>query len=78
MDYDIKICKTTSDPTNSKQIGWGENVWRIFGCMKPVLSLIGKSYMFDIDKKQATDGWEIPFEIISGTEKIIIMKFILF
>ena len=32
--------------------------------------------MFDIDKKQGTDGWEIPFEIISGTEKI--MKFILY
>lgn len=66
MDFDIKMCKTSNE-TPGKQLGWtfSENVWKIFGCMQPVLSFIGKSHMFDINKKDS-EGWEIPFEVISG------------
>jgi mitogen-activated protein kinase kinase kinase 13 len=55
-----------SSSTTAKQLGWTENVWRIFGCMRPVLTLIGKSHILDNEKKQTDGGWEIPFEIISG------------
>ncbi|XP_063698450.1 mitogen-activated protein kinase kinase kinase 13-B isoform X2 [Culicoides brevitarsis] len=40
----------------------------IFGCMRPVLSLIGKSHMMDPQMRRTGDDWEIPFEIITDLE----------
>ena len=55
-----------SDEKNDN--GWA-NIWKIFGCIKPVLSLIGgKSYITHPDQKKF-DRWEILFEIISGNYK---------
>ncbi|XP_055602513.1 mitogen-activated protein kinase kinase kinase 13 isoform X2 [Uranotaenia lowii] len=45
----------------SKQVGWMDG---LFGCMRPVLSLIGKSHIMEMKHKQ-TDDWEIPFEDIT-------------
>ncbi|XP_053675347.1 mitogen-activated protein kinase kinase kinase 13 [Anopheles nili] len=36
----------------------------LFGCMRPVLSLIGKNHIIDMKSKQ-TEDWEIPFETIT-------------
>lgn len=47
-----------------KPIGWMDG---IFGCMRPVLSLIGKGHIIEIKTKQ-TEEWEIPFEIITDLE----------
>lgn len=47
-----------------KPIGWMDG---LFGCMRPVLSLIGKASVIDV-KKQPGDSWEIPFENISDLE----------
>lgn len=44
--------------------GWMDG---IFGCMKPVLSLIGKGHIIEMKTKH-TDSWEIPFEIITDLE----------
>lgn len=68
MEQDIKTYPGGISSSNTaKQLGWTENVWRIFGCMRPVLTLIGKSHILDSNEKKHTDGgWEIPFEIISG------------
>lgn len=40
----------------------------IFGCMRPVLSLIGKSHIIDPSVRRTGDDWEIPFEIITDLE----------
>lgn len=40
----------------------------IFGCMRPVLSLIGKSHIIDPNVRRTGDDWEIPFEIITDLE----------
>lgn len=40
----------------------------IFGCMRPVLSLIGKSHFIDPNVRRTGDDWEIPFEIITDLE----------
>lgn len=40
----------------------------IFGCMRPVLSLIGKSHIIDTNTRRNGDDWEIPFEIITDLE----------
>ncbi|XP_052869519.1 uncharacterized protein LOC128275151 [Anopheles cruzii] len=41
--------------------GWMDG---LFGCMRPVLSLIGKSHIMEMKNKQ-TEDWEIPYETIS-------------
>jgi mitogen-activated protein kinase kinase kinase 13 len=71
MEPDIKTypCGVSSSSSAAKQLGWSENMWRIFGCMRPVLSLIGKSHILDNEKKHTDGGWEIPFEIISGISR---------
>lgn len=73
MEPDMKTypCGISSS-TNAKQLGWTDNVWRIFGCMRPVLTLIGKSHILDNEKKQTDGGWEIPFEIISGNFSLLL------
>lgn len=55
---------------NEKQISWVDG---IFNCMKPVLSLIGKSNIHDT-RMRNVDDWEIPFEIISGENSFIDLK----
>lgn len=47
---------------HEKQLSWVDG---IFNCMKPVLSLIGKSNLHEA-RMRNVDDWEIPFEIISG------------
>lgn len=47
---------------HEKQLTWVDG---IFNCMKPVLSLIGKSNIHE-SRMRNVDDWEIPFEIISG------------
>lgn len=44
MEPDIKTYPGGISSSNAaaKQLGWTENVWKIFGCMRPVLSLIGE------------------------------------
>ncbi|XP_065090659.1 mitogen-activated protein kinase kinase kinase 13-A isoform X2 [Ochlerotatus camptorhynchus] len=44
-----------------KPAGWMDG---LFGCMRPVLSLIGKSHIMEMKSKQ-TEDWEIPFETIT-------------
>lgn len=46
-----------------KPIGWMDG---LFGCMRPVWSLIGKATV--IDAKKPAEEWEIPFEAISDLE----------
>lgn len=41
MEPDIKTYPGISSSSAAKQLGWTENVWKIFGCMRPVLTLIG-------------------------------------
>uniref|UniRef100_A0A182PB91 Mitogen-activated protein kinase kinase kinase dlk-1 n=1 Tax=Anopheles epiroticus TaxID=199890 RepID=A0A182PB91_9DIPT len=41
--------------------GWMDG---LFGCMRPVLSLIGKSHIMEMKNKQ-TEDWEIPYETIT-------------
>jgi hypothetical protein len=73
MDYDIKMCKIGDDST--KQLGWSDNVWKIFGCMKPVFSLIGnRTNIFDVNKNRSDGSWEVPFEMISGMCVIAMWK----
>lgn len=48
-----------------KQMSWVDG---IFNCMKPVLSLIGKSSSLHEVRMRNVDDWEIPFEIISDIE----------
>ncbi|XP_055528207.1 mitogen-activated protein kinase kinase kinase dlk-1 isoform X2 [Wyeomyia smithii] len=46
----------------NKPAGWIDN---LFGCMRPVLSLINKApHLMEMKSKQ-TDDWEIPFEAIT-------------
>ncbi|XP_058466561.1 mitogen-activated protein kinase kinase kinase 9 isoform X2 [Malaya genurostris] len=45
----------------NKPAGWMDG---LFGCMRPVLSLIGKTHIMEMKSKQ-TDDWEIPFESIT-------------
>lgn len=52
-----------SNGFGAKPIGWMDG---IFGCMRPVLSLIGKGTV--IDTKKPGDEWEIPFEEISDLD----------
>lgn len=47
-----------------KPIGWMDG---LFGCMRPVLSLIGKAAVIEMKNKQPEE-WEIPFEAISDLE----------
>ncbi|XP_044732924.1 mitogen-activated protein kinase kinase kinase 13 isoform X2 [Chrysoperla carnea] len=54
----VGVC-TVNDP---KQ-GWMDG---IFGCLRPVLSIIGKAAVNDI--KNQPDDWEIPFEAISDLQ----------
>lgn len=49
-----------------KPIGWMHG---LLGCMKPVLSFIGKAGVIDIKHKQ-TEDWEIPYESITKMEYI--------
>lgn len=45
----------------NKPAGWMDG---LFGCMRPVLSLIGKSHIMEMKSKQ-TDDWEISFDSIT-------------
>lgn len=45
----------------NKPVGWMDG---LFGCMRPVLTLIGKSHIMEMKSKQ-TEDWEIPFETIT-------------
>lgn len=47
-----------------KPIGW---MYGLLGCMKPVLSFIGKAGVIEI-KHQKAEDWEIPFEDITDLE----------
>ncbi|KAH8286503.1 hypothetical protein KR054_010308 [Drosophila jambulina] len=47
-----------------KPIGW---MYGLLGCMKPVLSFIGKSGVIEV-KSQRSEDWEIPFESITDLE----------
>lgn len=62
MGDPIKSCR---ENLNEKQMSWVDG---IFNCMKPVLSLIGKSNSFHEVRMRNIDDWEIPFEIISDIE----------
>ncbi|XP_060535359.1 mitogen-activated protein kinase kinase kinase 13 isoform X2 [Cylas formicarius] len=54
----------TPQPAYDPKQGW---VNGIFGCLRPVLSIIGKGVA---ENKNAQDDWEIPFEKITGLEFI--------
>lgn len=58
----VKPCR---ENINEKQMSWVDG---IFNCMKPVLSLIGKSSSLHEVRMRNVDDWEIPFEIISDIE----------
>ncbi|XP_055376779.1 mitogen-activated protein kinase kinase kinase 13 [Condylostylus longicornis] len=66
----IETTKTTENVVDGtfgnseKPIGW---MYGLFGCMKPILSLIGKSGVIEI-KGNFSEDWEIPFEAISELE----------
>ncbi|KAH8373517.1 hypothetical protein KR009_011960 [Drosophila setifemur] len=47
-----------------KPIGW---MYGLLGCMKPVLSFIGKSGVIEV-KSQRSEDWQIPFENITDLE----------
>ncbi|XP_068149815.1 mitogen-activated protein kinase kinase kinase 13 isoform X1 [Drosophila tropicalis] len=47
-----------------KPIGW---MYGLLGCMKPVLSFIGKAGVIEV-KNQRSEDWEIPFESITDLE----------
>ncbi|KAH8410728.1 hypothetical protein KR222_001815 [Zaprionus bogoriensis] len=47
-----------------KPIGW---MYGLLGCMKPVLSFIGKAGVIEV-KSQRSEDWEIPFESITDLE----------
>ncbi|XP_075162453.1 mitogen-activated protein kinase kinase kinase 13 wallenda isoform X2 [Haematobia irritans] len=47
-----------------KPIGW---MYGLLGCMKPVLSFIGKAGVIEI-KHQKPEDWEIPFEAITDLQ----------
>ncbi|KAF5288232.1 hypothetical protein FQA39_LY04000 [Lamprigera yunnana] len=62
------ICNNDSSPDTSQpgfalKQGWMEG---IFGCLRPVLSIIGKSNSHEIKGNQ--DDWEIPFESITDLQ----------
>ncbi|EDW99992.2 uncharacterized protein Dyak_GE22767, partial [Drosophila yakuba] len=47
-----------------KPIGW---MYGLLGCMKPVLSFIGKTGVIEV-KSQRSEDWQIPFESITELE----------
>ncbi|KAM8708101.1 hypothetical protein ACLKA7_015123 [Drosophila subpalustris] len=47
-----------------KPIGW---MYGLLGCMKPVLSFIGKAGVIEV-KSQRSEDWQIPFESITDLE----------
>lgn len=47
-----------------KPIGW---MYGLLGCMKPVLSFIGKAGVMEV-KSQRSEDWEKPFESITDLE----------
>jgi mitogen-activated protein kinase kinase kinase 13 len=51
-------------PNGIKPHGWMDG---LFGCMRPVLSLIGKGHIMEMKHKQQ-DEWEIPFTAITELE----------
>lgn len=63
--FSLKQVKMSSEASendykkNENKTTWLESV---FGCIKPVLNLIGR---VDLEENKK-DNWEIPFEIISG------------
>lgn len=48
---------------NGRPNGWMDG---LLGCMRPVMSLLGKSNVTDL--KQKLEEWEIPFESITNLE----------
>jgi hypothetical protein len=59
MEFNSKACDFAQEKNNQ----W--DVFSIFGCMKPIISLIKDSKNFGKSEIHA-DCWEIPFEIITG------------
>jgi hypothetical protein len=59
-------------PKKTDKQNWMESV---FGCIKPVLSLIGRDFnsLNDI-RTRGDEDWEIPFEIISGKKSLRKLK----
>jgi mitogen-activated protein kinase kinase kinase 13 len=52
-------------PNGMKPHGWMDG---LFGCMRPVLSLIGKGHIMEMKHKQHQEEWEIPFTAITELE----------
>lgn len=50
---------------SGKQIGWMDG---LLGCMRPVLSLIGKAAVMEMKNKHTEADWEIPFESMTDLE----------
>ncbi|XP_032593006.1 mitogen-activated protein kinase kinase kinase 13 isoform X2 [Drosophila grimshawi] len=48
-----------------KPIGW---MYGLLGCMKPVLSFIGKAGVIEVKSQRGSEDWEIPFESITNLE----------
>lgn len=82
MDYqnnnNRRASTTDSSVENMCQRGWPPGAFgggpkpigfmdSLFGCMRPMFSLISKATVIDIKAKQGED-WEIPFEAISDLE----------
>lgn len=57
-------------PLSDKQMSWIDG---IFGCMKPVLSLIGKGSLSDV-RMRNEDDWIIPFEVLP-TDNLQLLNF---
>lgn len=53
-------------PSLSGSRDWIGNFTGVFGCMRPLISLISKSS--DPSVRRTGDDWEIPFEIITDLE----------
>jgi hypothetical protein len=64
ISTNIKTNNINCSGVNGKHNGWMDG---LFGCIRPVLSLIGKSQIIEIKSKH-TDDWEIPFEVITDLE----------
>ncbi|XP_050091502.1 mitogen-activated protein kinase kinase kinase 12 isoform X2 [Anopheles aquasalis] len=60
----IGVGGVTGGPIPTKPAPLGGWMDGLFGCMRPVLSLIGKSHIMEMKSKQ-TEDWEIPYETIS-------------
>ncbi|XP_018323033.1 mitogen-activated protein kinase kinase kinase 13 isoform X2 [Agrilus planipennis] len=62
---DGAICNNNDSSPETPQVPYNKQGWMegIFGCLRPVLSIIGKANANEIKGNQ--DDWEIPFELIT-------------